>query len=185
MKPASPSYSAFTVKHVGTVDQLFTKVFVSPAFDPASLTAPMPPELQCLALWDTGASKSVITTSTVAALGLAPIGVVNIRHAGGESPSYTYLVNIRLPNNVGIIGVTVSETHDALGFGAIIGMDIIGKGDFSITNVDGKTVMSFCIPSRQMIDYVVEVDRMMFSGTNRNAPCPCGSGKKFKHCHGR
>jgi preprotein translocase subunit SecA len=19
----------------------------------------------------------------------------------------------------------------------------------------------------------------------RNAPCPCGSGKKFKHCHGR
>jgi preprotein translocase subunit SecA len=22
-------------------------------------------------------------------------------------------------------------------------------------------------------------------GTPRNAPCPCGSGKKFKHCHGR
>lgn len=21
------------------------------------------------------------------------------------------------------------------------------------------------------------------SGTSRNAPCPCGSGKKFKHCH--
>ena len=21
--------------------------------------------------------------------------------------------------------------------------------------------------------------------TARNAPCPCGSGKKFKHCHGR
>jgi preprotein translocase subunit SecA len=21
--------------------------------------------------------------------------------------------------------------------------------------------------------------------TSRNAPCPCGSGKKFKHCHGR
>jgi preprotein translocase subunit SecA len=20
---------------------------------------------------------------------------------------------------------------------------------------------------------------------NRNAPCPCGSGKKFKHCHGQ
>ena len=22
-------------------------------------------------------------------------------------------------------------------------------------------------------------------GVSRNAPCPCGSGKKFKHCHGR
>jgi preprotein translocase subunit SecA len=21
--------------------------------------------------------------------------------------------------------------------------------------------------------------------TSRNAPCPCGSGKKFKYCHGR
>jgi preprotein translocase subunit SecA len=21
--------------------------------------------------------------------------------------------------------------------------------------------------------------------TPRNAPCPCGSGKKYKHCHGR
>jgi preprotein translocase subunit SecA len=20
--------------------------------------------------------------------------------------------------------------------------------------------------------------------TSRNSPCPCGSGKKFKHCHG-
>jgi preprotein translocase subunit SecA len=24
-----------------------------------------------------------------------------------------------------------------------------------------------------------------FAGTPRNAPCPCGSGKKYKHCHGR
>ncbi len=23
-----------------------------------------------------------------------------------------------------------------------------------------------------------------YAGTPRNAPCPCGSGKKFKHCHG-
>ena len=23
-----------------------------------------------------------------------------------------------------------------------------------------------------------------WSRTPRNAPCPCGSGKKFKHCHG-
>lgn len=23
-----------------------------------------------------------------------------------------------------------------------------------------------------------------YAGTARNAPCPCGSGKKFKKCHG-
>jgi len=25
----------------------------------------------------------------------------------------------------------------------------------------------------------------IFTGMGRNAPCPCGSGKKFKYCHGR
>jgi len=25
----------------------------------------------------------------------------------------------------------------------------------------------------------------LFAGARRNAPCPCGSGRKFKHCHGR
>ncbi len=28
-------------------------------------------------------------------------------------------------------------------------------------------------------------DPSTWGGTSRNAPCPCGSGKKFKHCHGR
>jgi preprotein translocase subunit SecA len=25
----------------------------------------------------------------------------------------------------------------------------------------------------------------IFAGIGRNDPCPCGSGKKFKNCHGR
>jgi len=28
-------------------------------------------------------------------------------------------------------------------------------------------------------------DQSTWAATPRNAPCPCGSGKKFKHCHGR
>jgi preprotein translocase subunit SecA len=28
-------------------------------------------------------------------------------------------------------------------------------------------------------------DPSTWGRTPRNAPCPCGSGKKFKHCHGR
>ena len=28
-------------------------------------------------------------------------------------------------------------------------------------------------------------DRQPYAGVTRNAPCPCGSGKKFKMCHGR
>jgi preprotein translocase subunit SecA len=28
-------------------------------------------------------------------------------------------------------------------------------------------------------------DPTTWGGTQRNAPCPCGSGKKYKHCHGK
>ena len=30
-----------------------------------------------------------------------------------------------------------------------------------------------------------ENDPATWGNPGRNAPCPCGSGKKFKHCHGR
>ena len=38
----------------------------------------------------------------------------------------------------------------------LIGMDIIKHGDFSITNVNGKTTFSFRTPSVKEIDYVKE-----------------------------
>jgi preprotein translocase subunit SecA len=28
------------------------------------------------------------------------------------------------------------------------------------------------------------IDPKLLVGVSRNAPCPCGSGRKFKHCHG-
>jgi uncharacterized protein len=31
---------------------------------------------------------------------------------------------------------------------------------------------------------VMEILDRTFAGVQRNAPCPCGSGRKFKHCHG-
>ncbi|MEM6479997.1 MAG: SEC-C metal-binding domain-containing protein, partial [Pseudomonadota bacterium] len=30
-----------------------------------------------------------------------------------------------------------------------------------------------------------ENDPSTWGNPGRNDPCPCGSGKKFKHCHGR
>ncbi|ODT69299.1 MAG: preprotein translocase subunit SecA [Pelagibacterium sp. SCN 63-23] len=33
-------------------------------------------------------------------------------------------------------------------------------------------------------DGLPPVDPKLLAGVSRNAPCPCGSGKKFKHCHG-
>ena len=43
-------------------------------------------------------------------------------------------------------------------------------------------------PAEIMKLYAAEdagLDVNQFANVGRNAPCPCGSGKKFKHCHGR
>ena len=37
-------------------------------------------------------------------------------------------------------------------------------------------------PTKQAFD---QNDPNTWGKTSRNAPCPCGSGKKYKHCHGR
>jgi preprotein translocase subunit SecA len=37
----------------------------------------------------------------------------------------------------------------------------------------------------RQVDGVDTADPSTWGRTPRNAPCPCGSGKKFKHCHGR
>ena len=39
--------------------------------------------------------------------------------------------------------------------------------------------------SQASADGFVESDPSTWGNPGRNAPCPCGSGKKFKHCHGR
>jgi preprotein translocase subunit SecA len=35
------------------------------------------------------------------------------------------------------------------------------------------------------VEPLQQSSRPPWGGTPRNAPCPCGSGRKFKHCHGR
>ncbi|MBN1585788.1 SEC-C domain-containing protein [Candidatus Uhrbacteria bacterium] len=62
-------------------------------------------------------------------------------------------------------------------------MDIITLGDFTVTNLNGRSMMSFRIPSCCEVDYVKEIHEEQKPG--RNDPCPCGSGRKYKKCHGK
>ena len=45
-----------------------------------------------------------------------------------------------------------------------------------------QSIMSGSVPFKREFD---EKDPQTWSKVGRNAPCPCGSGKKFKHCHGK
>lgn len=124
--------------------------------------------LEFYAIWDTGATGCVITQSVVDACGLVSTGRAKVNGVHGESEVDTFLVNIFLPNSVGISGVPV--TLGILGEDAdvLIGMSIINRGDFAVTNLDGITKFSFRFPSQVHIDFVEE--------TRRNNPIP-----QFQH----
>jgi hypothetical protein len=131
------------------------------------------------AIWDTGATSSAITQRVVNELELSVIsrGITNT--AAGAKETTMHDVHLWLPNNV-VVNHCLASCVDLelLGVDILIGMDVITQGDFSISNYEGKTVMSFRCPSQECIDYVKK-------STPRNALCPCGSGKKYKRCHGK
>jgi hypothetical protein len=190
-RPPIPSnFSAFTVKHSGLVNRIVTEIGLTSAFDPQDPPVPPPKLHPTSALWDTGATSSCITPSTVKAVGLSPVGIRMVSHGGGSELRNTYMVNLYLPNRVLVAGVLVAEFAETGSFGVVIGMDVISQGDFSITNCRSQTWASFRIPSVLGIDYVEEANRIAYAGVGRNSPCPCGKmdagGKpvKFKKCHG-
>lgn len=184
-------FQAFTTRFTGRSDRIITDLRVSAGFDPASPPPTIPPLVPTFGLWDTGATKSVISVDLVQALNLTAVGATNVNHAGGMSMSPTYVVNFVLPNAVGVAGLLVTEFPGTPQLGAIVGMDVISQGDLALTNVNGLTCMSFRMPSCETVDYVQEANRITQRMTGRNDPCPCGTRKqdgspvKFKHCHGR
>ena len=102
-----------------------------------------------------------------------------------RSDAEIYLVNIRLPNQVGFLQWRVTKQDLPSKTDVLIGMDVIGVGDFAVTHKDGKTVFSFRCPSIARIDFVEKSSATGEPFVGRNSPCPCGSGKKYKRCCGR
>ena len=176
-------FQALSLYHQGLANKLISDVEVCAAYDPNNPPTPLPQRMPSRALWDTGASASVLTTNFATQLGLVPTGTIEVHHGGGTRMANTYVVNFVLPNGVQLIGITASDmpaTHNH--FGCLIGMDVIAHGDFTVSNVGGNTLMSFRTPSYVGIDYVKEARRYAYQNMGRNEPCPCKSGKKFKAC---
>src|SRR3954471_12495542 len=90
----------FTRQARRILNVLTTEVAVGPAFDPTIGEGP-PALNKYVAIWDTGATGSVITQRVVDAGGLIPIGMALCHGVQGEHTTEVYLVSIALPNGVG------------------------------------------------------------------------------------
>lgn len=182
---------SFTIKYNSLTEALQTKCGVCKAISVEDLRngVPHPQVNEYNAIWDTGATKTSISQRVVDELGLKTIGFGTNHTAGGNLTVTMHRVNIMLPMGVGISSLLVS-CSDIDGPDVLIGMDVIARGDFSVTNVDGKTTFSFRMPSLETVDYVKQKPRpvepiVREKEPGRNDPCPCGSGKKYKNCHGK
>ena len=175
-------YQAFTARANGRLLRLISEVEIFPAFLPDKMP---PPSKKYQALYDTGATNSAISPQVVDDLKLDSIGARTVGVGGGSLSTTAHLVNIGLPNRVMFPMVPVAKMILLGGVDILIGMDILGAGDFAVTHHGGKTVFSLCFPSRGCIDFVA--DAIAYNKSHppsKNALCPCGSGKKYKSCHG-
>lgn len=107
------------------------------------------------AIWDTGATNTAVTPRVVGECGLIPIGQTKIVGVHGEELSNVYLIDVCLPNGVVVPEITVSEVPGLTGEvdDVLLGMDIIGLGDFAVSNYRGKTSFTFRMPSQEEIDF--------------------------------
>ncbi len=180
---------SFTCSADGRLRELPFDCHIALAFDPATTPVDKHPKLQRFrAIFDTGATNCVITQKIVDACGLKPISMAVVKTANGEHNCEVYLVNIGLPNRVAFTNWRVTKQELPPNTDVLIGMDIIGAGDFAVTHKDKKTVFSFRYPSSARIDFVEEYNKpkpvFAASSQGRNTRCACGSGKKFKNCCG-
>lgn len=109
---------------------------------------------QALAQWDTGATNTCISEEIARRYQLKPIGKVRSKTPSGILTSSVYFLDIILNNEVIFPSWQVVESKiGAQGIDILIGMDIISKGDFAISNYNGSTQFTFRIPSKKHADF--------------------------------
>lgn len=142
------------------------------------------------ALWDTGATTTCISESLAQKLGLMADDIDELTMADSSTHiSNVYSVQITMGKfTLPYIRVCDLPMGNS-GHDVIIGMDFMSKGDLSITNYNGSTMLSFREPSLGHVNYVSELElyKKMYAARVKtgNVLCPCGSNKKWKNCHGK
>ena len=152
----SPDRAALTITCPGIAREILCSVSVSAVHTPLE-THPFG------AIWDTGATQTVISQRLVQQLSLPSIGSAENYSAGEIRVVDRYLINLILSADLTFEGLEVidhllPQRPGHPGFDLLIGMDIVNYGDLTISNYEGQTCMSFQIPSRYRTDYVKQIN---------------------------
>lgn len=150
---------AFTVVYPGRARTIVTDAGVSIPFNDKHINRRDHRIINTKALWDTGATGSVITKDVATKLNLKPISVVKVSGLGGIIDCNVYLVHLYLAENVVMSNIQVTEIGSlSQGCEIIFGMNFIGSGNFAITYANGETTFSVQWPSVEIIDFEKRFD---------------------------
>ena len=63
-------------------------------------------------------------------------------------------------------------------------LGLLGQGSVGLGSLDRSAIGMAAMADVALAGASTASDPYAGSGISRNAPCPCGSGQKYKHCHG-
>ena len=152
MGGGGPERRGFTLDYDLTATEIITPVGVSEPYGTGlDDSSPVLARAGFDGVWDTGATCSVVSLRIVDDLRLAPIDRSFVETASGTYDASVYLVALHLPGGIAVPAVRVIDSPSIGGADVLIGMDIIGRGDFAVTNLAGRTRVSFEAPSTRRI----------------------------------
>lgn len=125
------------------------------------------------------------------------------RHAGDDIDAYDEARERALMEYCKVVRFLHPTAQDVVGIATEPGLTDLAGGTFHLVHVDGRTWTAEqqeearrlheeggLFANQTMVPptdgaAVPGVGGPGMKGYARNLPCPCGSGRKFKHCHGR
>ena len=140
----------FTQRSSDIMEAIITECKICPPVDFANGEMPSKVYTSQNAMWDTGATNTLISPKIVKALGLKPFGKSGISSANGIVETNTYLVHVGIPSGSVVTNILALEDEND-DYEVVIGMDIISRGDFAFSNYEGHSTFSFRIPSQEEI----------------------------------
>jgi len=161
------NYRGFIKKYDKPTEKLTSYVNVFPVFSSNRTLCNVPIKLK--ALWDTGATVTAIRPETLNQLKSPLVNTGSSKKLAGIGGTvieadYT-LTNIYLTDNFFIEYCPTYVMDFPLNFDIIIGMDIIGMGDFAVCNIGNTTSFTFAIPPfPDRLDFAEKADT--FNGNN-------------------
>lgn len=136
--------SVFTEKY----PKIQRKIITNAVIDTNGISLPVTVQ------WDTGATGTCISKNLVSKFNLVPIGKVKVHTPSGIGIMNQYMINLILNNEVMFENWIVMDSEiGKQGIDVLIGMDIISKGDFALSNFKGRTQFSFRLPSQEHVEY--------------------------------